>query len=135
MTFELPEIFDGAARLAVLGDDLFDDVGYRLEAFGLVERLPRPHLQDVVPRPRLLLGGGGEDVLVALGGDVVDGDLDLLLGRPIVTELGQGVVGAGYPVVPETHAELAGGEGSPHVGRGDQRTRGESGLTEKFATR
>ena len=54
-------------------------------------------------------------------GDVVDRNLDLLLGGPFVDEIGRGLVGAGHPVVPEADRELAGGVSAADIGRGDQR--------------
>src|SRR2546423_2143980 len=53
-------------------------------------------------------------------GDVVDLDIDSFLLAPILAELGQRVVCAGDPMVPETEAQLPGGIGAVHKGRGER---------------
>src|SRR5258708_27149183 len=87
--------------------------GSRLSALSC---LPIRHLHDVVPRSRLLLGRDRQEILVTLRGDVVDADVDPLLGRPFIAQLGQRIISAWDPMVPETDAQLAGGVGAAHVG-------------------
>src|SRR5256714_5257718 len=53
-------------------------------------------------------------------GDVVDLDIDSFLLAPILAELGQRVVCAGDPMVPETEAQLSRGVGAVHKGRGER---------------
>ena len=84
-------------------------------------RPPGRHRQDIVAGLRLRLGGDRHQVLVALAGDVVDRNLDLLLGGPLIDELLRGLVGVGYPVIPEPDRELAGGSGGSDEWRADQR--------------
>src|SRR5262249_8555080 len=62
-----------------------------------------------------------QKILVADGGDVIDFHLDVVLVAPFLDDRAHRVVGAGYPVVPEAHRELAGRIRGPHVGRGDGR--------------
>ena len=117
----LAEILHGAVDLAVLLDQRLHDVVHGLEQFGMGMRPPCRHRKDVMTGLRLRFGGDGQQVLVALAGDVVDRNLDLLLGGPFIDEIGGGLVGAGNPVIPEAHRELAGGVGAADIGRGDQR--------------
>ena len=60
------------------------DVVDRLEVAGMLLRPPGRQREDVVAGLGLRLGGDGQQVLVALRGDVVDLDLDLLLGGPFL---------------------------------------------------
>ena len=78
----LAEVLDRRVDRAVLLDQLRHDVVDRLQVAGMVRRLPGRERQDVVARLRLRLGGDGQQVLVALRGDVVDLNLDLLLLAP-----------------------------------------------------
>ena len=55
---------------------------------------------DVVTGAGLRFGRGGELVLLALRGDVVDVDVDFVLVAPLLAELVERLVGAGHPVVP-----------------------------------
>ena len=79
----------------------------RLELLRLVGGLPARQREHVVARLRLRFGGDRDQVLLALRRDVVDLELDLLLGRPLLAHLREHVVGAGHPVIPETDFELA----------------------------
>ena len=78
------EILDRGVDLAVLLDEIAHDVVDRLELLGVALRLPGREGQDVVAGLRLRFGGDGQQVLVALRGDVVDLDLDLLLLAPLL---------------------------------------------------
>ena len=82
LAVEPREIFDRRVDLAVLLGQLGHDVVDRLETAGVRLRLPGREREDVVAGTRLRLGGDGEQVLVALRGDVVDRDFDLILLRP-----------------------------------------------------
>ena len=77
---------------------------------------------------RLGLGfrGDGQKILVALARDVVDLNFDLLLLGPLIDEIGRGFVRTGYPVISETHRELAGRMSGSNIGRCNQR-RGRQG--------
>ena len=118
------EILDRRIDRAVLLDQLGHDVVDRLEALGVRRRLPGREGEDVVAGSRLRFGGDGQQVLVALRGDVVDRDLDLLLLGPFVAQRGRRVVGAGHPVVPEADRQLAGGVGAAHMRHRDRRRGG-----------
>jgi hypothetical protein len=107
MALDLAEIFVAGAGRAILGDQLLHQVVDRLEVRRLRGGVPGRHAEDVVAGARLLLGRTRQHQLVALRGDEVDRDLDLLLVRPFAAELGQGVVGARHPMVPEADGELA----------------------------
>ena len=100
------EVLDRRVDGAVLLDELGHDVVDRLEAAGVVGGLPGREGEDVVARSRLRLGRDGQQVLVALRGDVVDRDLDLVLRAPFLAQRLGRVVGAGHPVVPEADASL-----------------------------
>ena len=73
---------------------------------------------------RLRFGRDGEKVLVTLRGNVVDRDLDLLLGRPLVHQRCGGIVGAGHPMIPEPEGQFAGGVGAAHMRHRDGGRRG-----------
>jgi hypothetical protein len=70
----------------------------------------------------LRFGGAGQQQLVALGGDEVDRDLDLLLLRPLLDQRLGGVVGVGDPVIPKADRQLARG-----IGAADERSGEKSG--------
>src|SRR5581483_12410277 len=72
------QIFNGRIDRAVGGDHVLDDVVHRLERGAVLGGLPVGELHDVVAGLGLGLGGGREEELVALGGDVVDLDVDVL---------------------------------------------------------
>ena len=58
--------------------------------------------------------------LVALARDVVDLNLDLLLGGPFVDQISRSLVRPGDPVVPETDRKFAGGMGAANIRRGNE---------------
>ena len=117
----LAEIFHGAVDGAVLLDQWFHDVVHGLKQFCLGMRPPCRHRKDIVTGFRLAFGGNGQLNLVALAGDVIDRNLDLLLFGPLIDQIGTGLVGAGDPVVPEADGEFAGGVSAANIGRRDQR--------------
>ena len=83
---------------------------------------PAGERQDVVARLGLRFGGPGQQELVALGGDEVDRNVDLLLLRPLLDQGLGGVVGVGDPVIPQADGQLARG-----MGAADERSGDESG--------
>jgi hypothetical protein len=103
------EIFGYRTDRAALGDERLDDLVDRLEHVAVDLDLPGAVRHDVVAGARLGFRARGQDVLVALRGDVVDRYLDLVLFSPLVAQLGQRVVGAGDPVIPHAEREFAGG--------------------------
>jgi hypothetical protein len=75
--------------LAVLFDYRLHDVIDRFKKFVIGVRLPADlRRQDIVAGLCLRFGGHRQKQLVALAGDVVDGNLDLLLGSPFIDEFG-----------------------------------------------
>jgi len=72
----LAQEFGRGRHLAVGLDQRIHHVVERLELLRVRERVPGGMRQDVVAGARLRLGGDGQHVLVALGGDVVDLDVD-----------------------------------------------------------
>ena len=102
------EVFHHVRLLAVMPDRRVHEVVERLQLVGVGRRRPRDRLQDVVPGLRLRFGGEGQLELVALGGDEVDGDVDLVLLRPLVADRLHGLVRARDPVVPESDRQLPG---------------------------
>ena len=97
----LPEIFGAGIDRPVLLDELGHDIVDRFEVRGMARRVPRRQLHDVVPGPGLRLGGGGQQILVAVRGDEIDRDVDLFLVGPFAAELFQGAVSARHPMIPE----------------------------------
>ena len=95
------EVLDQGRNRAVRGDQVLHHIIDRLEFLRLVGRPPGREGQHVVTGLRLRLGGDRQQVLVALRGDVVDLDLDLFFRGPLVAHLGEHVVAARDPVVPE----------------------------------
>src|SRR5205807_8292968 len=83
----------------------------------------------IMSRFRLRFGRYRQQELVALRGDVVDLDVDLLLRRPFLDQRLGCAVGARHPMVPKTDRELAGGMRTADMRHGDQgrggRSRGE----------
>ena len=117
----LPRYCDGTINVAVLLDQRLDYVVHRLKQISLRVRPPGRHREDVMAGLRLGLGGDRYLVLPAVACDVVDRNFDLLLGGPLVDQIGTGLVGSGYPVIPEAHRELAGRVSASNVRRRDQR--------------
>src|SRR5215471_5805238 len=60
-----------------------------------------------MPGLRLCLSGCGEEELVPLRSDEIDLEIDFLLGRPLVAQLGESVIRPGHPVVPEAYRQRA----------------------------
>src|SRR5262249_28204090 len=67
---------------------------------------------NVMTRSRLRLGGDGQQVLVALPGDVIDRDPALLLAPPSLARRAGGLVAARPPRAPEADGEPAGSVGA-----------------------
>ena len=119
------EILDGRVHLAMrlISSAMTSSTGSRLLAWSA--RLPGREGEDVVARLGLRFGGDGQQVLVTLRGDVVDLQVDLVLGAPFLAQGLGGVVAAGHPVVPEHDRQLAGRMRGAHERRGNHR-RGRS---------
>ena len=103
------------------------DVVERLEHLGVVGRPPAAEGHDVVAGSRLGLGLLRQQQLVALGRDVVDLDLDLLLGRPLFDQRRARGIGGGHPMIPKSDRELACGMGAADVGHGNHGGGGGAG--------
>ena len=120
-------------HLAVLLDERVHHVVERLELARVGEAVPGGVRQDVVTGARLRLRHDRPHVLVALAGDVVDLDVDLLLLAPVLAELGQRVVRPRDPVVPEAERERAGGMRGADVRKADRRGGGGGGRGDEAA--
>ena len=92
---QLAEILGRAVDFAVLGDDRPHDVVDGFELFRVGVGPPRRDRHDVVTGLRLPFGGDGQQVLVTLARDVVDGDLDLRLLGPLIDQIGRGSLAPG----------------------------------------
>jgi hypothetical protein len=77
------KILNRGVHLAILLDQFAHEIVGRLHALGIALRRPRPMRQDVMTCLGLRLGSDRQEELVALPGDVVDGDVDFLLVRPM----------------------------------------------------
>ena len=113
MSVRVAEIRDRVVDGAVLLDQRPHDVVDRRQVLGVLVRPPGAQRQDVVARFRLRLHGSRHQQLLALRGDVVDLDVDLLLRRPLLDERPGRGVGARHPMVPQADGELAGSVGGP----------------------
>ena len=133
MSIRITQILDRLVDGAVLLDQRLHDVIDRREVLCVLVCPPRAQRQNVVSRFRLRLHGRGHQQLLALRGDVVDLDVDLLLGRPLFDEsLGRGI-GARHPMVPQADRQLAGGVCGAHERSSDD-GRGRSGRSGHEAT-
>ena len=103
----LAEILDGSVNGAVLFDQRLHDVVHRHQLVGVACREPGREGQHVVAGFGLGFRGGRQQELVALRSDVIDRDVDLLLGRPFLDQCFAGLVGARNPMVPQAERELA----------------------------
>ena len=119
--FDLGQIFGDRADRAILLHQAVGDVVERLQHVLVNSDVPVAVGHDVVAGAGLGFGRRGQLVLFALRGDVVDLDLAIVLGTPFVAELGERVVGAGYPMVPDAERERAGGVTVFDIGRGNGR--------------
>src|SRR5689334_21040625 len=73
---------------------------------------PSRERKNVVAGSCLPLGLNGQKIFEAVRGDVVDLNVDLFLLAPFLTQLGQGVVGPGHPVIPKAKGQASGGIGA-----------------------
>ena len=120
----LAEIFDRGIDRAVLLDQRLHDVVDRFELVGMVRRQPSGKGEDVVAGLGLGFGGDRQQKLLSLGRNVVDQNLDLFLGRPLLDQRLRRVVGARHPMVPKADREPAGRMRAPDVRHCNQRRRG-----------
>src|SRR5215831_3052822 len=116
MAVLLAEIFGPGADRAVLLDQRRHDVVDWFEIVGLARRIPGGEAEDVVPRFRLRLRRDGQQILVAVGGNEVDLELDLFLFCPFATQRFERSIGAGNPMIPKPDAEFPGSMGTAHEG-------------------
>src|SRR5262249_8250328 len=100
------EIGHDVVLRTILLNQLDHDVVDRLKAARVSVWQPTRHVQDVVARPGLRLGGEGYQRLVA--SKTVDLDLDLFLRRPLLDQCVGRLVGVRYKMVPKPYRELAG---------------------------
>ena len=114
MPVDLAKILATRGGLTELRDLLVDEIVDRLEIVGLPGGVPGLEAQDVVAGSCLCLRRAGKGELVAVGGDQIKGEIDLLLVRPFAAELLQDLARTGDPMVPKAHAQLAGRMGATH---------------------
>src|SRR5262249_57759963 len=74
-------------------------------------------VRDVVARLGLRFGSQRQQQLVALTGDVVDLDVDLLAIGPFLDDGGLHIIGAGHPMVPHPDAQAPGSMSTPYERR------------------
>ena len=91
---------------AVLLDQRLHDVVDRLELLGVLVRPPGRQVKMSWPDFACASAASGQQQLVALRGDVVDLDLDLLLGRPLLDQGFRCGVGGRHPMVPQADVSL-----------------------------
>src|SRR5205814_9983720 len=131
--FDLGEILGDRTDRAILLGQFADDVIHWLKHVLVYADVPVAVGHDVVAGAGLRFGGRGQFVLFTLRGDVVDLDLAIVLGAPFVAKLGQGVVGAGHPVVPHAERQRARRVSAVDIGRGNSGGGAECGRFNKFA--
>ena len=119
----------------VLLDELADDVVERLERVGVDADIPIAVRHDVVTGAGLRLGGGGELVLLALPGDVIDSHLDAVLRAPFAAKRRQRVVGSGHPMIPHAKRQYPGGAATANMRCGNGRDGADGGRTKNGSTR
>jgi len=96
---------------------------------------PSRHDQNIVAGFGLRFGRDGQEEFVALARDVVDLNLDLLLGSSFIDEIGGGFVRSGHPVIPETYRQLSGSVSAAHIRRSDERCGRHGGRGYKLSSR
>src|SRR5262249_61811815 len=107
--FDPGEIFGDRTDRAILLGQFANNVIHRLQHVLVNAHVPVAVGHDVVTGAGLSFGGRGQLVLFALRGDVVDLDLAIALGAPLIAQLGQRVVCPGNPIVPHADRERARG--------------------------
>jgi hypothetical protein len=132
---DLREIFGDRTDRAVFLDQTVDQVVERLELVLVNADIPVPVRHDVVTGAGLRLGGRRQLVFLTLRGDEVDIDLALVLFAPLVAELDQRLVGAGYPMVPHAQGQRPGGVRATDIGGSDSCSRTECRGLENGTTR
>src|SRR5262245_49002016 len=114
-----------------LGHNVLD----RLQLARILARLPSREVHNVVAGPRQSLRGDRQIELVALGGEIVDREIDLLPLGPFLANLRHGRVGTGHPMVPVADAEATGRAGRAHEGCSQRCCRGGSRGRHQLAAR
>jgi hypothetical protein len=108
MALRSTEVDRGVVHRAVLLDQLGHHIVDRLEAVCVVLWGPGRHVQDVVARFGLRLGGEGDQEFVAGVGETVDLHLDSFPGRPLLYQRIRRLIRARNPVIPQADRQLAG---------------------------
>ena len=108
MTVEFSEIFCRPVDLAVLLDELGDQIIDRFETFRLPEYVPARNRDDIVPGAGLSLGGQGQQYLVPVGADEIDLEIDLFPGGPGFAQFAHGRRHARDWMVPEKGRQFPG---------------------------
>jgi hypothetical protein len=83
----------------------------------------------------LRFGGGGQLVFLALGRDVIDVDIDLVLFSPFLADFIKCLVSARHPVIPAPQSQGACGMDAAYIRCGDDRRGAEGGSLEYGTTR
>jgi hypothetical protein len=116
-------------------DELADDVVERLERVGVDADIPIAVRHDVVAGAGLRLGGGGELVLLALPGDVIDPHLDAVLRAPFAAKRRRRFVGSRHPMIPHAKRQYPGGAATANMRCGNGRDGADGGRTKNRSTR
>src|ERR1700751_2295957 len=124
--FDLGEIFGDRADRAVLLNELADNVVHWLKYVLVNADVPVAVGHDVMAGAGFCFRGRRQLVLFTLRGDVIDLDFAIVLGAPLITKLGERIIGPGNPVVP--HAER---ERTRRVNSFDIRRRNSGGGAER----
>ncbi len=103
---DLGEILGDRTDRAVLFDELADHVVERLKHTLMDLNVPVAMRHDVVAGAGLRFGGGGQLVLLALRGDVIDMDFDFVLLAPFGADLVERLVGARAPSGPSNRGSI-----------------------------
>src|SRR5215470_1836511 len=132
---DLGEIFGNRTDRAVLLDQLGNNVIEGIEQALVNLNIPVTVRHDVVTGAGLSFRRRGQFVFLALGGDVVDVHIDLVLLAPFLANLIERLVGSWYPMVPTTQRQCTCGIDAANIRRGNRRCRTESSGLENSTTR
>ena len=132
--FDLGEIFGNRTDRAVLLDQLGNHVIERFEQALVDLNIPVAVRHDVVTGPGLRFRRGGQFIFLALGGDVVDVHIDLVLIAPFLADLIERLVGSRHPMVPATQRQRTRSIDTANIRRGNRRCRTKSSGLENSTT-
>ena len=120
-------------RLAETLDEAGGDITDRFETARISAGLSIRQMQDIVSGSGLRLGGNRQVELVALRGDKIEADIDLVLVPPLSRQTFPRLITTRHPVIPETDIERAARRGAVHErlgeashGKGRRSDRGRS---------